>query len=314
MSNLWLLLRRWIIQGRCLDIPVRFYTTNSSSTPTLDVQTRAETDSTFQGPGNPEPSYAASNSDYETWPTPTAVSNASVPTESVAVSPTSSIAVTDYPTLTSTSAIATSTTNTASTEAGALSISTDSTKTKLAIALPIAIIGLLVVIGLIFFYYRQRRQRNAPPAYDVATNQSKAVSTSELVAVPKFVAAERTNRFPALDVPNNHIRDSSPGSSTVRSPDDANTELGLAVAVPKHKQMSATRHDLHGMPRSPPANENRRSAVRSPYQNRSEADALSVVSDLNERRGREEDFDDMSSVSSFNDDNPRDDHNTHSFR
>jgi hypothetical protein len=232
------------------------------------------------------------------------------------VSPTPSTAVTDYPTLTSTStsATATSTTNTASTEAGALSISTDSTKTKLAIALPIAIVGLLVVIGLIFFYHRRRRQRNAPPAYDVATNQSKAVSTSELVAVPKFVAAERTNRFPALDIPNNHIRDSSPGSSTVRSPDDANTELGLAVAVPKDQRMRATRHDLHGMPRSPPANENRRSAVRSPYQNRSEADALSVVSDLNERRGREEDLDDMSSVSSFNDDNPRDDHNIHSFR
>lgn len=245
-----------------------------------------------------------------------AVSSTNVPTEPVTVSPTPSIAVTNYETLglPSTSVPATSTTNTANNEAGALSSTTDSTKTKLAIALPIAIVGLLVILGVIFFYIRRRRQRNAPPAYDIAANQSKVISTSELMVVPKFVTPEQTTRYPALGIPNNHVQDSRPGSSTVRSPDDANTEPGIAIAVPVDQRMSATEHDMRGMTGSSPANENRSSAVRSPFQNQREEDALSVVSDLNERRGREEDFDDMSSVSSFNDDNPRVNHNTRSSR
>ena len=241
-----------------------------------------------------------------------AVSSINVPTEPVTVSPTPSIAVTNYETLglpaTSTSVSAISTTNTANNEAGALSSTTDSTKTKLAIALPIAIVGLLVIVGVIFFYIRRRRQRHAPPAYDIAANRSKVISTSELMVVPKFVTPEQTTRYPALEVPNNHVQDSSPGFSTVRSPDDANTEpgLALAVAVPVGQRMSATEHDMRGMTGS--------SAARSPFQNQREEDAVSLVSDLNERRGSEEDFDDMSSVSSFNDDTPRGDQNTRSSR
>lgn len=247
-----------------------------------------------------------------------AVSSTNVPTEPVTVSPTPSIAVTNYETFALTSSStpvpAISTTNTANNEAGALSSTTDSTKTKLAIALPIAIVSLLVIFGVIFFYIRRRRQRNAPPGYDIAANQSRVISTSELMAVPKFVIPEQTTRYPALDVHTNHIQDSSPGFSTVRSPDDANTEPGCAVAVPVDQRMSATEHDMRGMTGSSPANENRSSAVRSPFQNQREEDAVSVVSDLNERRGREEDFDDMSSVSSFSDDNPRGDHNTRCSR
>ncbi|KAJ5205028.1 uncharacterized protein N7498_005907 [Penicillium cinerascens] len=238
--------------------------------------------------------------------------------EPIKAAPTPSTAVNNYETLASTSPStsipATSTTNIANNEAGALSSISDSTKTKLAIALPIAIVGLLVIFGGIFFYVRRRRQRSAPPAYDVAANQSKVISTSELMVVPKFVTPEQTTRYPALDVPNNQIQDSRPGSWTVLSPDDANTEPGLAVAVSVDQRMSATEHDMRGMTGSSPANENRRSAVRSPSQNQREEDAVSVVSDLNERRSHEEDFDDMSSVSSFNDDNPRGNHNTRSSR
>lgn len=244
----------------------------------------------------------------------TPVSSVSSLTEATVTTTPSTISQTLIPS--STSASATSSTASANAESGGLSSTTDSTKTKLAIALPIAIIGLLAVVGLIFFFYiRRRRQRNAPPSYEVAVSQdqSKAVSTSALLVVPTIVTTEPTPRFSAFGVPNNNIRNSSLGPSTIRPPDDANTELGLAIAVPMDQQMSATEPDLHEMTRNPDPNENRRSVVRSPYQQQRDDDAVSVMSDLNERRVHEEDFDDMSSVSSFNDDSPRDP-NHHSLR
>jgi hypothetical protein len=272
-----------------------FYVPGSSSSSTSDLQAG--------GTSTSEPVVGS-----------TPVSSASTLTEATVTTTPSTISQTTIPS--STSASATSSTTSANAESGGLSSTTDSTKTKLAIALPIAIIGLLAVIGLIFFFYfRRRRQRNAPPSYEVAVgqDQSKTVSTSELLVVPTIVTTEPTPRFSAFGVPNTNIYNSSRGSSTIQSPDDANTELGLAIAVPMDQQMSATEPDPHDSTRNPDPNNNRRSVVRSPYQQQRDDDAVSVMSDLNERRVHEEDFDDMSSVSSFNDDSPRD-RNHHSLR
>ncbi|KAJ5129113.1 uncharacterized protein N7443_006226 [Penicillium atrosanguineum] len=258
-------------------------------------------------------SILTSTSDVEAGATHTSseTANAGIPAETTATS----TPLTVYQTWTSISASATTTTTaqSANADSGGLSNTTDSTKTKLAIALPIAIVGVLAVVAVMFFYMRRRRQRNAPPLYDVTISQSKSVSTSELMVVPTIVTTEPTPRFSALSVlPNNHIRDSSSSSPIVRSPDEANMELGLAVAVSMDQRMSATEQDLHDRTQSP-LNENSRSVPRSPYPNQRDDDAVSVVSGLNERRAYEEDFDDMSSVSSFNDDSPHDGPHRHSF-
>lgn len=261
-----------------------------------------------------EPSSGAtSTSSVEAGGTNTASesANAGISTEATATSTPSTV----YQTLTSTLATAsvTSTTGSANAESGGLSSTTQSTRTKLAIALPSAIVGLLAVVGVMFFYMRRRRQRNASPAYDVAVSHGKGVSTSELLVVPILVSTEPTPGFSALGVPNNYIRDSSSSSSTVRSPDEANMELGLAFSVSRDQQMSVREQNLHDVTQNPP-NESVSSLPRFPYPNQRDDDAVSVVSGLNERRAHEEDFDEMSSVSSFNDDRPHDDPYRHSFR
>lgn len=215
-------------------------------------------------------------------------------------------------TTTVTASAATNMLHAAPTEDGSYS-GIGSTQTKLAIALPIAIVGLLMIIGLLWFYLRRRRQqRYAQPIFDMATSQKTAVSTSDLmgfhkIATPEASASSRPH-VPVLNVPGEQSREESyapsPGSASARSPDDSNTELGLAVAVSMNQRMSATEHDLCGLGRSASTVA---AGIRLPFQSNhggDDDDAISVVSDLNERRDREHDFDDLSSVSSFNDHHP----------
>lgn len=80
-------------------------------------------------------------------------------------------------------------------------------------------------------------------------------------------------------------------------------ELGLAVAMPLSQRMSATQHDLRKADRSDSTVDVGAAGVRMPLQDhREDDDAVSVVSDLNARSGSENDFGDLSPVSSFEDD------------
>ncbi|KAJ6104753.1 hypothetical protein N7523_011073 [Penicillium sp. IBT 18751x] len=258
-------------------------------------------------------SSATSTSDVEVAGTYTSSekANAGISTEAAATSITSTVDQTLISK--SASASATSSTASANAESGGLSSTSESTQNRLAIALPIAIIGLLAVAGVLLFYMRRRRQRNAQPAYDVPVSQSKGTPASKLMVVPAVVNTEPTPRFSAFGVPTNLIRDSSSGSSTVRAPDEANMELGIAVLIPRDPQMSATQQDLHDMTQTSP-NENVRSHLHSPSRSQHDNEAVSIISGLDERRTHEEDFDDMSSVSSFNDDSTHDGLQRYSFR
>lgn len=149
----------------------------------------------------------------------------------------------------------------------------------------------------------------------MAPSQNTVVSSSEQMGIPKIGTPEppRSSQphVPVLNVTReqNHEQSHapSPGSASARSPDDSNTELGLAVAVPMNQRLSATEHDLRGLGRSPSAVGAGAAAIRLSFQSNhggDDDDAVSVVSDLNERRDGEHDFDDLSSVSSFNDDHP----------
>ncbi|KAJ5682079.1 uncharacterized protein N7477_002019 [Penicillium maclennaniae] len=256
---------------------------------------------------------ATSTSDVEVAGTYTSseIANAGISTEAAATSITSTV----DQTLTSTSALAsaTSTSESANAESDGLASTSKSTQNRLAIALPIAIIGLLAVAGVLFFYMRRRRQRNAQPAYGVPVSQSKGMPASKLMVVPAIVTTGSTPRFSALGVPTNLTRDSSSGSSTVRSPDEANMELGIAVSISRDPRMSATEQNLYDMTQAS-SNEIVRSHLHSPSRNQHDDEAVSVISGLDERRAHEEDFDDMSSVSSFNDDSTHDGLHRYSFR
>ncbi|KAJ5100041.1 hypothetical protein N7532_007042 [Penicillium argentinense] len=263
-----------------------------SSTPSITTSTSEQTISE-------QPQY--------TPPTPSEFQTTNTQLESTQpLTKTTASATTPVTTTEATSAATSSTDS----DAGASSsnLTSTSTQTKLAIALPIAIVGLVVIIVLIFFFLRRRRRQNTPPAYDIATSQRTAVSTSELMSVPKLAtpepAASSARQLPVFDVSQNHTREPSPGS-TVRM-NDSHTELGLAVTAPGDQRHSGSEHDLHRFG----GTASRTSGTpRMPFETRhgDDDDDVSVVSDMNERRGREHDFDDMSSVSSFDEDEPRTD-------
>ncbi|KAK5789074.1 hypothetical protein VI817_008198 [Penicillium citrinum] len=186
------------------------------------------------------------------------------------------------------------------TDTGA-SNSLSSTKTKLAIALPISIVGLLVIGALIFFFLRRRKRRNTVPAYDIATGQQRGISTSELMAVQKVETSNpgmsSISHFPG-SVTNISNRGLDLDPSSVRpGVNDSHTELGLTIAVPMDQRRSASQQDL---PRFS-GTASMTSTPRMPFDSRDgeedDDDDISIVS----RRNRERDFDDMSSVSSFED-------------
>ncbi|KAJ5586586.1 hypothetical protein N7450_006373 [Penicillium hetheringtonii] len=186
------------------------------------------------------------------------------------------------------------------TDTGA-SNSLSSTKTELAIALPISIVGLLVIGALIFFFLRRRKRRNTVPAYDIATGQQRGISTSELMAVQKVETSNpgmsSISHFPG-SVTNISNRGLDLDPSSVRpGVNDSHTELGLTIAVPMDQRRSASQQDL---PRFS-GTASMTSTPRMPFDSRDgeedDDDDISIVS----RRNRERDFDDMSSVSSFED-------------
>ena len=106
-----------------------------------------------------------------------------------------------------------------------------------------------------------------------------------------------------------HSPDSSAGhTSSQLGLEGSHTELGIGVAVSRDYRANTTEQDLRGISRSAsPVDVGHASNTHLPFENaashgRHDDDAISVVSDMNEPRDHERDYDDMSSVSSFNDD------------
>lgn len=208
---------------------------------------------------------------------------------------------------------------------GAYSGGGDSVKNKLAIALPIAIVGLFLILALIFFLLRRQRRRTTRPPYEMTGNARGGLSSAALMNSPKIVIAPpipapaHPPRIPIIDVTSthdsHHQHQPTPGSASARSDDGSRTELGVAVAVPMDQRLSATEHDLREFSRPVSSADHRVSAgppsaglasVRMPFENPSsdENDTVSILSGEHGREDVEHDFDDMSSVSSFNDEHP----------
>ncbi|KAJ6080745.1 hypothetical protein N7499_005619 [Penicillium canescens] len=260
----------------------------------------------------------------------TSTSTTSQPTTSTTSTTSSLISIASSTSTLSTTAVFSATTsaseqtteqtksNPVTTEPGSYSGGT-STKTKIAIAVPISIVGIALIIALIIFLTRRRRRakerHNIPTPYDMATSQTTAVSTQELVVSPihaalspgpqTTTAAVPLSRTPVLNVPpfiDGQSRDPSPSPSSTRrmpvsqgpGPNDSSTEIGLAVAVSLDHRRSATEQEL----RSPSWGTVR--LARMPFDNSydPEDDAVSEASDSDGRR-RDREFDEISDVSSF---------------
>lgn len=204
---------------------------------------------------------------------------------------------------------------------GAYSGGGDSIKNKLAIAIPIAVVGLLIILALLFFFIRRRRRRTTHPPYEMSGTEIPGISTAALMATtprimaPPKPAATNLHRLPVINVTGSSTHETTPGSASARSNDDTRTELGIAMAVPMDQRLSATEHDLREFSRPVSSVSHRGSAgppsaglasVRMPFENQSsdENDAVSVISGEHARTDHERDLDDMSSVSSFDDDHP----------
>ncbi|KAJ5535637.1 hypothetical protein N7513_008823 [Penicillium frequentans] len=193
---------------------------------------------------------------------------------------------------------ATSTSSSTTTTAAASHSGGESTTTKLAIALPIAIVGALAITAIVFFLIRRRRrkQRGAvptSPTYD--TNEGKVISTTQIMSGPPM--------FPIMDVP--AIRDSEVSAGQMAA-HESHPEMGYGVTVSRDQRPNATEQ-------ASPANAVE-PQIRLPSENHRAADddLVSVVSD--EHRAHGHDYDDMSSVSSFDGSSPRANDHQHPFR
>ncbi|KAJ6111232.1 hypothetical protein N7486_003467 [Penicillium sp. IBT 16267x] len=219
---------------------------------------------------------------------------------------TASTASITTPTATLTSTSTSTSTSTTSTAAASHS-GGESTTTKLAIALPIAIVGALAIIAIVFFLIRRRRRKQrgavpSTPTYD--TNEGKVISTTQIrSAQPHEPATAGLPRYPMMDVSGSRESEMSAGQIPTY---EYRTERGHGMAVSRDQRPNATEQ-------ASPANVEG-SQIRLPFENRgaTDDDAVSVVSD--EHRAHGHDYDDMSSVSSFDGDSPRANDRQHPFR
>lgn len=209
------------------------------------------------------------------------------------------------------SLIATSTSisnsTTTTTTAAASHSGGESTTTKLAIALPIAIVGALAVTALLFFLIRRRRRKQrgaipSSPTYD--TNKGKAISTPQMMsASTRQPVAAGLPRYPIMDIPGSRDSEVPTGQMAVHG---SHQERGYGMAVSRDQRPNTTEQAS--------TTNGAGSQRRFPFENHGAADddAVSVVSDEHRAHGHE--YDDMSSVSSFDGNSPRANENQHSFR
>ncbi|KAJ5333036.1 hypothetical protein MYU51_005227 [Penicillium brevicompactum] len=262
------------------------------------------------------------------WDTTTSESNfATAFTEP----PLSTMTTTSIPSSTSSSIVAasTSTSTSASTSTTSTLISTSTTTqyptqtptsdpsaysggpsktTQIAIAVPVSIVGLALILALIFFLLRRRRRERTslPPPYHVATSQTTAVSTQELM-IPK---PQETRSLPPMAVPMPLVsptlpRSPSAGELSMQHSQDgrgSHAELGTAIAVPVNRH--SVGEEVRGS----------RQLARMPFEDfeddevgvgpaRVDDDDVSDVSDRERRGSRRRNFDEVSDLS-FNEVSP----------
>ncbi|KAJ5642447.1 hypothetical protein N7490_006447 [Penicillium lividum] len=208
-------------------------------------------------------------------------------------------------TSTTTTPTATSTATSTTATAAASHSGGESTTTKLAIALPIAIVGALAITAIVFFLIRRRRQQRAVPSsptYDTA--DGKVISLTQIMAAPREPAPAGLPRFPMLDVLESRDTDVSPVSAGQMSAhDESHTQIGFGMAVSRDQRPNSTEQDLRGISGSASPANAVVSRIQSLENHGTADDAVSVVSD--EQRTHAHDYDDMSSVSSFDGGSPR---------
>ncbi|KAF3398183.1 hypothetical protein F1880_006443 [Penicillium rolfsii] len=207
----------------------------------------------------------------------------------------------------------------------------DSIKYKIPIAIFIALVGLLIILAVAFFFFfirRRMRRRGTHPPYEMSGIKTPEVSTPTLIAsTPTLVASKpksvaslelaATNfyRLPVIDISSTSTHEFTLSSASARSDDDSRTELGIARALPIDQRHSATEYDQrecsrpvsvasHRVDSEPPSTGLASMGMRFENQSSDENDTVSIISGEDERTGRERDLDDMSSVSSFDDDHP----------
>ncbi|KAJ5712098.1 hypothetical protein N7488_006254 [Penicillium malachiteum] len=224
-------------------------------------------------------------------------------------SPSSTNTATTTATTTFSSTSTSKTTTSAAHSSGGLS-----TKTKLAIAIPVAVAGALIILGIVFFFLRRhQRQRNTTDTagYEAAKDQPLVVSTSQLmITVPTTQSRPQPEpslpRFPMLDVPDSRDGEISPGTTTDHM---SGHEMGFGMALSSNPRSSTTEQSRSASPAN---------AVESQLRTQNHVrddDDVSVVSDYHDQGGvQEHDYDDMSSVSSFDGDNSRLNDHQHPFR
>ncbi|KAJ5925812.1 hypothetical protein N7454_007322 [Penicillium verhagenii] len=214
-----------------------------------------------------------------------------------------STAATTSPTATS---ISTSTNTAIASHSGG-----ESTTTKLAIALPIAIVGTLAIMAATLFLIRRRRRRQqhdaVPSSPTYHTKDGKVISTTQIMAAPvRKPLAAGLPRFPIMDVPGSRESEVSSGglAGQISTQQETPTRPSFVMAVPRDQKPNATSEDLRGISRSASPANGVEPHIRLPFENREavEDDEVSVVS--NEQRVHGHDYDDMSSVSSFDGDSP----------
>ncbi|KAL2871795.1 uncharacterized protein BJX67DRAFT_376661 [Aspergillus lucknowensis] len=165
-----------------------------------------------------------------------------------------------------------------------------SNNTKIAIAVPIAVVGAAIIAAILFFLLRRRRRQRQLESRPV-------ISTPQLDNSSSVFLPPRMQPVPAPP-PAPITRRAVPQGPYVEQSETARSESATVVSA-------AAARDLEWR-----TSEERADRPRSPFDHpQDNDDALSIVSGMSDReavmRARGPRDDDMSSVSSFEDDEPR---------
>lgn len=176
-----------------------------------------------------------------------------------------------------------------------------STNTKVAIAVPVAVVGAAIIAAIIFFLIRRRRRQRQRISQPPVISPPRMETTSSLF-IPAHIEPV------PLPPPAPGNQRSMPDEHEPFSLPPHPSEVGVAQTTPPVPAVVAVPPpDLEWR-----TSEERRAIERpqSPFSHPHDPeDSMSVVSDINDREGamrtRAVRDDDMSSVSSFEDDEPR---------
>ncbi|KAI9368430.1 hypothetical protein BJX61DRAFT_220358 [Aspergillus egyptiacus] len=170
-----------------------------------------------------------------------------------------------------------------------------SNSTKVAIAVPVAIVGALILAAIAFFLLRRRRKRQRLQSKPVIS--SPQLETSSSVFLRTAAAASPSARTPA-PIPRRLVPQAQDPAPPPHDPPPPETAAATAAATRDLNRQSTSEEGAGDTirPRSP---------FDHPHDNDDAHSVVSVMSDpdamIASRRHRDDDNDDLSSVSSFED-------------